>query len=84
MFRENVPRESTGFVSGSTAQSPGEPCGKGLTEQAARDLGLKAGTPVGTSLIDAHAGGVGVYHFIHWGLFRVHLLLPPVNEVAGR
>lgn len=23
-------------------------------------MGLKAGTPVGTSLIDAHAGGVGV------------------------
>lgn len=23
-------------------------------------MGLRAGTPVGTSLIDAHAGGVGV------------------------
>lgn len=25
-----------------------------------QELGLLAGTPVGTSLIDAHAGGVGV------------------------
>lgn len=25
-----------------------------------QELGLVAGTPVGTSLIDAHAGGVGV------------------------
>jgi D-ribulokinase len=39
--------------------APGKPLGSGLTEQAARDLGLKPGTPVGASLIDAHAGGVG-------------------------
>jgi len=25
-----------------------------------QELGLVAGTPVGTSLIDAHAGGVGI------------------------
>lgn len=25
-----------------------------------QELGLMAGTPVGTALIDAHAGGVGV------------------------
>ena len=47
-------------VVGSTVQSPGEPCGSGLTKQAAQDLGLKEGTPVGTSLVDAHAGGLGV------------------------
>jgi D-ribulokinase len=35
------------------------PLGSGLTADAARDLGLLAGTPVGASLIDAHAGGVG-------------------------
>ena len=69
-----VQRESTRFVLGSTVQSPGEPCGNGLTEQAARDLCLKTCTPVGTSLIDAHAGGLGVYHFIHWCLSRGHLL----------
>lgn len=33
--------------------------GQGLTERAAKELGLLAGTAVGASLIDAHAGGVG-------------------------
>jgi D-ribulokinase len=33
--------------------------GVGLTESAARDFGLLESTPVGASLIDAHAGGVG-------------------------
>ncbi len=42
-------------------QSPGEPCGSGLTAQAAQELGLAPGTAVGTSLIDAHAGGLGEY-----------------------
>ncbi|KQT54537.1 ribulokinase [Aureimonas sp. Leaf454] len=35
------------------------PLGRGLTDEAARDLGLSPGIPVGASLIDAHAGGVG-------------------------
>jgi D-ribulokinase len=37
----------------------GTPLGIGLTESAARDFGLLESTPVGASLIDAHAGGVG-------------------------
>lgn len=37
----------------------GRALGDGLTADAARDLGLKPGTPVGAALIDAHAGGVG-------------------------
>src|SRR5664279_4747556 len=44
---------------GSEIVAPGTPLGAGLTESAARDLGLLEGTPVGASLIDAHAGGVG-------------------------
>lgn len=38
---------------------PGTPCGDGLTEKAAQELGLLAGTPVATGIIDAHAGGIG-------------------------
>src|SRR5258708_7832400 len=39
--------------------APGTPLGTGLSPSAARDFGLEEGTPVGASLIDAHAGGVG-------------------------
>jgi D-ribulokinase len=38
---------------------PAAALGTGLTEAAARDFGLAAGTPVGAALIDAHAGAVG-------------------------
>jgi D-ribulokinase len=44
---------------GTDIVAPGTPLGSGLTEQAGRDFRLKAGTPVGASLIDAHAGGLG-------------------------
>jgi ribulose kinase len=45
---------------GSVVKEPGSPCGNGLSEQAAQELGLQCGTPVGTSIIDAHAGGLGM------------------------
>ncbi|EOY31775.1 FGGY family of carbohydrate kinase isoform 1 [Theobroma cacao] len=45
---------------GRSVAFPGHGLGSGLTPTAAKELGLLAGTPVGTSLIDAHAGGVGV------------------------
>uniref|UniRef100_A0A8C6LXD3 FGGY carbohydrate kinase domain-containing protein n=1 Tax=Nothobranchius furzeri TaxID=105023 RepID=A0A8C6LXD3_NOTFU len=45
---------------GSVAAPPGSPLGGGLTAEAASDLGLNPGTAVGASLIDAHAGGLGV------------------------
>ena len=44
---------------GTEIVEPGTALGDGLSGAAARDLGLAVGTPVGASLIDAHAGGVG-------------------------
>lgn len=38
----------------------GAPVGEGLTEPAARDLGLRTDTSVSVSAIDAHAGGIGI------------------------
>lgn len=44
---------------GNKVLMPGEFCG-GLTNEVAKTLGLKPGTPVATSIIDAHAGGLGM------------------------
>lgn len=45
---------------GTRVRPMGEPISAGLTPRAARELGLVAGTPVGVSIIDAHAGGLGL------------------------
>lgn len=45
---------------GNEIVEPGRQCGRGLTENAAKEMGLIVGTPVATSLIDAHAGGLGM------------------------
>jgi D-ribulokinase len=44
---------------GASVLSPGENVG-GLAATAAEELGLRAGTAVGASLIDAHAGALGM------------------------
>jgi len=44
---------------GTRVRPMGERVGT-LTETAARELGLVAGTPVAVSIIDAHAGGLGL------------------------
>ncbi|XP_048727454.2 FGGY carbohydrate kinase domain-containing protein-like isoform X2 [Ostrea edulis] len=44
---------------GTSVQSPGTPCGNGLCDSAAWAMGLKTGTPVGTSIVDAHSGVLG-------------------------
>ncbi|MBK8996338.1 MAG: FGGY-family carbohydrate kinase [Myxococcales bacterium] len=44
---------------GTRVRPMGERAG-GLTARAADELGLAAGTPVGVSIIDAHAGGLGL------------------------
>lgn len=45
---------------GRSVRPMGEPIGSGLTERAAKELGLRPGTAVGVSIIDAHAGGLGM------------------------
>ena len=45
---------------GSEVFEPGHRVGNGLTAEAAKDLGLCKGTAVGTGIIDAHAGGIGM------------------------
>ncbi|ECA1898424.1 TPA: FGGY-family carbohydrate kinase [Salmonella enterica subsp. enterica serovar Eastbourne] len=44
---------------GQKIVAPGTPCGRGLTDEAAREMGLLVGTPVAIGIIDAHAGGIG-------------------------
>jgi D-ribulokinase len=44
---------------GSEIVDPGTRLANGLTPVAAEAFGLRPGTPVGASLIDAHAGGIG-------------------------
>ena len=45
---------------GQRVRPMGESLRNGLTQQAANELGLAPNTPVGVSIIDAHAGGLGV------------------------
>jgi len=45
---------------GNVVQYAGQPCGNGLQESAAKELGLKPKTAVATSLIDAHCGALGL------------------------
>jgi ribulose kinase len=44
---------------GTDVKSPGDVCGQGLTNEIADQLGLLPNTPVGISIIDAHAGVLG-------------------------
>jgi len=44
---------------GKETRLPGEPCGAGLTAEAAEALGLSTGLPVAVSCIDAYAGALG-------------------------
>ena len=56
---EDLAEESFARI-GTEILPMGEPVGHGLTETAAAELGLEPGTAVGVSIIDAHAGGIGM------------------------
>ncbi len=45
---------------GQQVRAMGQPIGQGLSTQSADELGLRPGTPVSVSIIDAHAGGIGM------------------------
>ncbi|XP_014245143.1 FGGY carbohydrate kinase domain-containing protein isoform X2 [Cimex lectularius] len=45
---------------GQVIKTPGEPCEDGLSKNIAEELNLIPGIAVGTSIIDAHAGGLGL------------------------
>jgi len=62
---------------GNHVLSPGESVGKGLTPEAAKDLGLPEGIAVAASLIDAHAGGLGTQSCIYysWEQEYIELIL---------
>lgn len=56
---------------GMDVLAPGKSVGKGLTQQSANDMGLCPGIAVATSLIDAHAGGLGMY--VHVFVYIVYV-----------
>lgn len=56
---EDLTRDNYRII-GQELLPPGAPCGRGLSLEAGLQLGLKKGLPVATSIIDAHAGGLGL------------------------
>uniref|UniRef100_A0A069DVI0 FGGY carbohydrate kinase domain-containing protein n=1 Tax=Panstrongylus megistus TaxID=65343 RepID=A0A069DVI0_9HEMI len=52
--------ENNYYKIGNRIKAPGEPCGNGLSTISAHELNLIPGIAVGTSIIDAHAGGLGL------------------------
>jgi ribulose kinase len=81
---------------GGLALPPGASVGQGLSPGGARDLGLEPGTAVGASLIDAHAGALGLLASpgpgdgglpgrlgLVCGTSTCHMWVPPLLPAAG-
>lgn len=61
LVQENFARLGGNDIDGDDKKKvleAGDPVGSGLTEKAAKELGLLPGTPVGSAIIDAYAGAV--------------------------
>ena len=69
---------------GTKVRPMGEPVGNGLSSKAAAEFGLRPGTAVGASIIDAHAGGLGVLGALQPGeTLDATLLEERVAMIAG-
>jgi D-ribulokinase len=69
---------------GTKVRPMGEPVANGLSATAAAELGLRPGIAVAASIIDAHAGGLGVLGAVHSGeKLDAKLLEERVAMIAG-
>jgi FGGY-family pentulose kinase len=69
---------------GTKVRPMGEPVANGLSATAAAELGLRPGIAVAASIIDAHAGGLGVLGAVHPGeKLDAKLLEERVAMIAG-
>jgi FGGY-family pentulose kinase len=69
---------------GTSIRAMGTPVGGGLSEQSAKELGLSKGIAVGASIIDAHAGGLGVLGAVEKGeTLTAEVLNSRVAVIAG-
>lgn len=69
---------------GTEIRAMGSPVGDGLSERAAKELGLPLGSAVGASIIDAHAGGLGVLGAVEKGeILTPEVLNSRIAVIAG-
>ncbi|GAN02346.1 pentulose kinase [Mucor ambiguus] len=58
----------------------GDPLGSGLTMEAAKELGLIPGTPVGSAIIDAYAGAIATLGATPYGTTERNNMLASLEE----